>query len=59
MRVALFDPTYTPRENETLSERTAAALIQDPRDLPFVKLMVVLSLLVIPSGVWLFLPGAF
>ncbi|HEX4447123.1 MAG TPA: fatty acid desaturase [Polyangiaceae bacterium] len=59
MRVALVDPTYTPRETETLSERTAAALIQDPRDLPFVKLMVVLSLLVIPTGVWLFLPGAF
>jgi fatty acid desaturase len=59
MTVALSDPTYSPRENPGLSERIAEGLIQDGRDLPFLKLMVVLSMLVIPSAALLYVPGAF
>jgi fatty acid desaturase len=59
MNVALSDPTHTPRETPGIPEHIADSLIRDGRDLPFLKLMVVLSLIVIPSAAWLFVPGAF
>ena len=37
----------------------ALRFIHDRRDLPFVKLMAILTVTVIPTGVVLFVPGAF
>jgi fatty acid desaturase len=59
MTVALSDPTYTPRETAGVHERIAETLIQDRRDLPFLKLMAFLSAIVIPSAALLYVPGAF
>jgi hypothetical protein len=59
MSIALSDPTYRPRAAPTLLERLASRLIHDPRDAPFLQLMAVASLTVVPTGVMLFVPGAF
>jgi fatty acid desaturase len=57
MEVVLSDPTYRPRSSAV--ERLAERFICDRRDLPFLGLMAVLSATVVPTGVVLFLPGAF
>ena len=59
MGIVLSDPTYCPRKTQGLSERVAAHLIRDSRDAPFLSLMALLTLTVIPTGVALFLPGPF
>ncbi len=58
MQVVLKDPTSSPRALTGISERTLARFIHDPRDACFLKLMAVQSLLVIPTGLALFVPGA-
>ena len=57
MALALTDPTYTPRAHDGLFERTALRFINDPRDLPFVRLIAVQSLVVLPLGVYQLIPG--
>ena len=59
MSIALHDPTHSPHAALGLTERIAARFINDARDAPFLKLMATLSVLVVPTGVWLFLPGQF
>lgn len=59
MGIALHDPTYCPPSRPGAGERLAARFIHDPRDIPFLKLMGVLTALIVPTGVVLFLPGAF
>jgi hypothetical protein len=59
MNIALRDPTYLPRAKPTLLERVAATFIHDPRDAPFLQLMAVATVTVVPSGAILFVPGAF
>lgn len=61
MELVLRDPTYTPAPGgETRpAERIAERFINDRRDLPFLRLMAVASLTVIPTGLWLFVPGQF
>jgi fatty acid desaturase len=59
MTLVLRDPTYTPREAPSLGERMASPFLRDKRDLPFLRLMAILTLTVVPTGVVLFLPGAF
>jgi len=57
--IALRDPTYTPPIAPGLFERAAGRVICDRRDVPFVRLMAVLSATVIPTGVALFMPHWF
>ena len=59
MPILVTDPAYAPREAPGIGERAAFEFIHDRRDLPFIKLMGLLSLTVIPTGVALFLPGGF
>jgi hypothetical protein len=59
MDVVLRDPTYRPNATPRLIGRIADAFICDKRDTPFLGLMALLSALMIPSGLVLFVPGAF
>jgi hypothetical protein len=59
MGIVLSDPTYSARETPSLGERMAERFIRDRRDLPFVGLMALLTVTVVPTGVVLFLPGPF
>ena len=59
------DPTYVaaasraPGGFDAWLEAVMPRIINDPRDVPFVKLMVLLTATVVPTGVVLFLPGMF
>ena len=59
MGIVLSDPTYCPRDTPSLGDRMAAHFIRDPRDTPFLGLMALLTAVVVPTGVALFLPGPF
>ncbi|HEY8089071.1 MAG TPA: fatty acid desaturase [Polyangiaceae bacterium] len=59
MDLVLRDPTYRAPSAESAVERTAERFIHDRRDIPFLRLMAVTSLTVIPTGVVLFVPGQF
>jgi fatty acid desaturase len=59
MALVLHDPTYAPQEVASLGERLSAPFIRDKRDVPFLSLMALLTATVVPTGVALFLPGAF
>jgi fatty acid desaturase len=59
VNITLRDPTYTPPAAPGLAERIAEKLIHDARDLPFLKLMVLLSATVIPTGILLYVPHCF
>jgi fatty acid desaturase len=58
MEVVLTDPVDRPAAAPRWLEAIASRLLCDRRDLPFVKLIVVLTLTVLPTGVALFC-GAF
>jgi fatty acid desaturase len=55
----LSDPTYSPPATESRAEGLAERFILDRRDLPFLKLMAVTTLTVVPTGLLLFVPGQF
>lgn len=57
--LVVTDPTYRPREHSGLIDRIGLALINDKRDLPFIKLMMAISAIVIPFAVCLYIPGLF
>jgi fatty acid desaturase len=59
MAIVLSDPVYVPRETQSVSERAALHFIRDPRDLPFLKLIALLAVTVVATGLVLFVPGAF
>ncbi|HXN33227.1 MAG TPA: fatty acid desaturase, partial [Polyangiaceae bacterium] len=59
MDIALRDPTYTPPDAPGFVERIGAHLIHDPRDVPFLRLMALLTATVVPTGIALFVPGGF
>jgi fatty acid desaturase len=59
MALVLSDPTYAPREARSLFDRMASPFLRDKRDLPFLRLMALLTATVVPTGVLLFLPGPF
>lgn len=54
MNVAVTDPTYAPSSDPGVFERFAVRLINDPRDVPFVRLVLTLALLVVPSAIAMF-----
>ena len=50
MELVLRDPTYRPESAGTHVARTAERFIHDRRDVPFLRLMAVTTLTVIPTG---------
>jgi fatty acid desaturase len=59
VQLDLQDPTYRPSDTPAIVERIAARFIHDRRDLPFLRLMAVLTATVVPTGIAVFLPGRF
>jgi fatty acid desaturase len=59
MEVVLSDPTYQAPQTPSPFEQIATRLICDRRDAPFLGLMALLTLTVVPTGIVLFVPGAF
>lgn len=59
MTIALSDPTGRSSATPSLLERMAATFIHDSRDIPFLSLMAATTASVIPTGLVLFVPGAF
>jgi hypothetical protein len=59
MDVVLRDPTYQPPAAPGVRERIADGVINDRRDIPFLGLMTLLTVTVIPTAVALYLPGPF
>lgn len=57
--LVLTDPRHEPPMRRSALERLGLALILDPRDLPFVKLMASYALVQLPLAVLLFVPGVF
>ncbi|MCS6858282.1 MAG: fatty acid desaturase [Sandaracinaceae bacterium] len=53
------DPVFVPGKAYGLLERVALRLIRDERDLPFVKLSIAMTLVLIPLAVLLYWPGVF
>jgi hypothetical protein len=59
MDIVLTDPIGRAEASQGWFERLVAPILCDRRDLPFVRLILVLSVTVVPTGVALFWPGAF
>ncbi len=59
MQLVLRDPTYESSDTPSAPERLAERFIQDRRDLPFLKLMALLTVTIVPTGVALYAPGPF
>jgi fatty acid desaturase len=59
MALVLSDPIYQAPATESRVEVVAERFIHDRRDVPFLRLMAVISLTVVPTGVLLFVPGQF
>lgn len=55
----LTDPRYEPKDHHGWFDRLALRVINDPRDLPFVRLSAAITLVLGPFAVYLFLPGRF
>jgi fatty acid desaturase len=52
----ITDPIYVPKEKYGWYDRFWLRLINDPRDLPFIHLLTVIHLLVIPYAIFLYTP---
>ncbi len=59
MPILVNDPAYAPRQASGIGERVLSELIHDRRDLPFLKLMAIQSVTILPTGIALFVPGSF
>lgn len=62
MDLVVTDPTYAAADRTGLGgafDRIAGKLLNDPRDLPFARLIVMLTAFVLPSAAYLFWPGHF
>lgn len=59
MDLVLSDPVHRPSDSPGWFERALAPVLCDRRDLPFVRLSLLLSATVVPTAVVLFWPGAF
>jgi hypothetical protein len=58
-QITLTDPTWTRGDAaaESWSERAALTFINDVRDVPFLKLIAILNLTIVPSAVWQYVGG--
>jgi fatty acid desaturase len=59
MEIVLTDPQERAEAASSWFERAAARALCDRRDLPFLRLIALLTVTVVPTGVALFWPGAF
>jgi hypothetical protein len=59
MELVVRDPTYQPAATPSLLERVAEQMINDRRDVPFLRLMALLTATIIPTALALYLPGPF
>jgi hypothetical protein len=57
--IVLTDPTCAAPARDTLFERAARAAINDPRDVPFVRLVVLLTTVVLPSAAAVYASGRY
>lgn len=55
----LTDPTFKPTAEKGPLDRLALRFIRDERDLPFVRLSLAMTLVLIPFAIVLYLPGVF
>jgi fatty acid desaturase len=56
--IVLTDPRHEARD-PSLLDRAALRLLNDPRDLPFVRLGLAMTVVLLPLAVYLYLPGRF
>ncbi len=59
MSLALTDPTYTPPARPSLFVRVVSTFVDDRRDAPFIRLAILLTAVIVPTGVALYAPGPF
>jgi hypothetical protein len=59
MEIVLTDPVDCAPDAPSWLDRVGASVLCDRRDLPFLRLMLVLAVTVLPTGVALYWPGAF
>ena len=65
MNLTITDPMPTPASSNapttprSFFDRIARHTLNDPRDTPFLRLIVLLTVLVLPSAAYLFVPGRF
>jgi fatty acid desaturase len=57
--ININDPVFTPNQSRNFFQKGLLKLIKDERDLPFIYLCLKITFLVIPVGVYLFIPGCF
>jgi hypothetical protein len=57
--LVITDPVFEAREREGIVDRIAAGMINDRRDVPFVKLMVMLTFIVVPAALYFYLAPSF
>jgi|SRR6185437_1217649 len=57
--ISINDPVFTPNQSRNFFQRGMLKLIKDERDLPFIYLCLKITFLVIPVGIYLFIPGRF
>jgi hypothetical protein len=55
----ISDPTWTPPEKPGLLKKLFGRLIHDERDLPFIRLSLILTAIFVSAAVYLFIPGNF
>ncbi len=55
----IYDPVFIPRQSRNFFQRWMLYLIKDERDLPFITLCLKITFIVIPVGIYLFIPGCF
>jgi hypothetical protein len=53
--IKLTDPVYQPKTRLNPIERLGAAVVNDPRDIPFITLQMKLTLIIIPLAVLMYL----
>lgn len=59
IELIITDPVYTKKETKSRFDDYVLEYIRDERDLPFVYLMLKLSLTVVPAALFQFIPGRF
>lgn len=57
--LVITDPTYRPKSRLGILDRAGLKLINDPRDLPFIRLQLLLTFTVIPFAVLFYIPSLF
>jgi fatty acid desaturase len=56
---AITDPVYRPAEQLGPIDRRLTGLLNDPRDLPFLRFIARANLTIVPFAIYLFWPGRF